>query len=53
MKLPTIRKATWERNHCPRARYIVIERKYGTYTAFEKLGKALRQWIIYLLKGYK
>lgn len=53
MTLPVIRKATWERIHYPRARYIVIEKRYGTYTAHETLGKALRQRLRHLLKGYK
>lgn len=53
MKLPTITRATWEKDHYPEARYIVSERKYCTYTACETLGKAIRQWFIYLLQGYK
>lgn len=52
MKLPTIIRATWEKDHYPAARYIVTERRYCTYTACETFGKAIRQWFIYLLQGY-
>ena len=48
MKLPYIKKATWEKQCYPKAKWIVVERKYNTYDAFETFGVALRYWFWHL-----
>lgn len=45
MKLPIIRKATWEKELHPGAKWIVVERKHNTYDACTTLGDAIRYWL--------
>ena len=44
MKLPYIKKATWEKKCHPGAKWVVVERKYNTYSAHDSLFKAIRKW---------
>lgn len=48
MKLPYIRKATWEKKLYPDAKWIVVERKYNTYDACTTLCDAIRYWFWHL-----
>lgn len=48
MKLPYIRKATWEKKFYPFAKYIVVERKYNTYDACASLYEAIGCWLWHL-----
>lgn len=48
MKLPYIRKATWEKQYYPEAKWIVVERKYNTYDACTTLCDAIRYWFWHL-----
>ena len=50
MKLPYIRKATWEKECHPGAKWIVVERKYNTYSAHTSVWGALRMFFKYLVK---
>ena len=50
MKLPKIKRATWEKDCHPGAKWIVVERKYNTYSAHDSLFKAVRKWFWHL--GY-
>lgn len=44
MKLPIIKKASWETYAHPDAKWVVVERKYNTYSTHSTLWKALRKW---------
>lgn len=44
MKLPQIKKVTWEIYGHPNAKWIVVERKYNTYSVHSTLWKAIRKW---------
>lgn len=44
MKLPYIKKATWEKKCYPGAKWIVVERKFNTYSAHDSLFKAILKW---------
>lgn len=48
MKLPQIKRVTWEKQCYPKAKWIVVERKYNTYDACETFGVALRYWFWHL-----
>jgi hypothetical protein len=48
MKLPYIKKATWEKELYPGAKWIVVEREYNTYDACMTLCDAIRYWLWYL-----
>ena len=48
MKLPYIRKATWEKKCYPEAKWIVVDRKYNTYDACETFCDAIRYWFWHL-----
>ena len=48
MKLPQIKRATWEKKCHPGAKWIVVERKYNTYSAHDSLFKAIRKWFWHL-----
>ena len=48
MKLPQIRKATWEKQYYPEAKWVVVDRKYNTYDACETLCDAIRYWFWHL-----
>ena len=48
MKLPYIRKATWEKKLYPDAKWIVVERKYNTYDACTSLYEAIGCWLWHL-----
>ena len=48
MKLPYIRKATWEKDYHPGAKWIVVERKYNTYDACASLYEAISCWFRHL-----
>lgn len=48
MRLPYIKKATWEKELHPGAKWIVVERKYNTYNACMTLCDAIRYWLWYL-----
>ena len=48
MKLPQIKRATWEKQGYPGAKWIVVERKYNTYSAHDSLFKAIRKWFWHL-----
>ena len=48
MKLPQIKRATWEKRLHPDAKWVVVERKYNTYDACETFGDALRYWFWHL-----
>ena len=50
MKLPQIKRATWEKKCYPGAKWVVVERKYNTYSAHDSLFKAIRKWFWHL--GY-
>ena len=51
MKLPYIRKATWEKKLYPDAKWIVVERKYNTYSTHDSIFKAIRKWFEHLNLG--
>lgn len=44
MKLPYIRKATWEKELHPKAKWVIVEREYNTYDACMTLCDAIRYW---------
>ena len=48
MKLPYIRKATWEKEYHPGAKWIVVERKYGMYFGCKTLYNAICIWLVSL-----
>ena len=48
MKLPQIKRATWEKKFYPFAKYIVVERKYNTYDACASLYEAIGCWFMNL-----
>jgi hypothetical protein len=48
MKLPQIKKASWEKRCYPKAKWVVIDRRYNTYDACETFGDALRYWLWHL-----
>ena len=48
MKLPKIKRATWEKEYHPGAKWVVVERKYNTYSAHNSLFKAIRKWFCHL-----
>ena len=48
MKLPYIKKATWEKECHPGAKWVVVERKYNTYDACASLCDAIRYWFWHL-----
>ena len=48
MKLPYIRKATWEKECHPGAKWVVVEREYNTYDACETFCDAIRYWFWHL-----
>ena len=48
MKLPQIKRATWEKKCHPGAKWVVVERKYNTYDACASLCDAIRYWFWYL-----
>lgn len=45
MKLPYIKRATWEKELHPGTKWIVVERKYNTYDACASLGDVIRSWL--------
>ena len=45
MKFPRIRRATWEKDIHPEARWVVVERKYNTYDTCSSLINAIRYWM--------
>lgn len=51
MKLPYIKKATWEKEYYPDAKWIVVERKYNTYSTHDSIFKAIRKWFEHLNLG--
>lgn len=48
MKLPQIKRATWEKDCHPGAKWVVVERKYNTYDACETFFDAIRYWFWHL-----
>ena len=48
MKLPQIKRATWEKECHPGAKWIVVERKYNTYYPCASLCDAIRYWFWHL-----
>ena len=48
MKLPYIKKATWEKECHPGAKWVVVEREYNTYDACETFCDAIRYWFWHL-----
>lgn len=48
MKLPYIRKATWEKECHPGAKWVVVEREHNTYDACASLCDAIRYWFWHL-----
>ena len=48
MKLPYIKKATWEKDYHPGAKWIVVERKYGMYFGCKTLYNAICIWLVNL-----
>ena len=48
MKLPIIRKATWEKQYYPEAKFVVVERKYNTYDVCASFFDAVRYWLWHL-----
>lgn len=51
MKLPKIKKATWEKKLYPDAKWIVVESKYNTYSTHGSIFKAIRKWFEHLNLG--
>lgn len=48
MKLPQIKRATWEHYGHPNAKWVVVERVYNSYYPCETLWEAIREWRILL-----
>lgn len=48
MKLPYIKKATWETEYFPGSKWVVVEREYNTYDACMTLCDAIRYWLWHL-----
>lgn len=48
MKLPKIKRATWEKQGYPNAKWIVVDRKYNVYFACTSIYKAIRCWFMNL-----
>lgn len=48
MKLPYIRKATWEKKLYPEAKWVVVEREYNTYDVCTTLCDAILYWLWHL-----
>lgn len=48
MKLPQIKRATWEIYGHPNAKWVVVERVYNSYYPCETLWEAIREWRILL-----
>ena len=48
MKLPYIKRASWEKECHPGAKWVVVERKYNTYSAHDSLFKAILKWFCHL-----
>ena len=53
MKLPKIKKATWEKKFYPFAKYIVVEGEYNTYDACASLYEAIGCWLWHLRRKKK
>ena len=51
MKLPVIKKATWEKLYYPEAKWVVVEMEYNTYTPHRTLFKAIKRWFNILWFG--
>lgn len=48
MKLPQIKRATWEKQGHPYAKWIVVDRKYNVYFPCTSIYKAIRCWFMNL-----
>lgn len=48
MKLPYIKKATWETEYFPGSKWVIVEREYNTYDACMTLYDAIRYWLWHL-----
>lgn len=48
MKLPQIKRATWEKECHPGAKWVVVERKYGMYFGCKTLYNAICVWLVHL-----
>lgn len=53
MKLPKIKRATWEKEHYPKAKYVVTESKYNTYYPCASLLEAIKGWLYLIGVPYK
>jgi hypothetical protein len=53
MKLPKIKRATWEKDYHPGAKWIVVERKYNTYYPCASLLEAIKGWLYLIGVPYK
>ena len=48
MKLPYIKKATWEKQCNPKAKWVVVDKKNKLCDVCETFGVALRYWLWHL-----
>ena len=45
MRLPKIKRATWEKDYYPGAKWIVVDRKYNMYFACENLWETFKKFL--------